>query len=424
MQFAICRSAENAAKPLTQALERQRLRWLRFGHDVFCYPADPAASVNWSGLELPGARLNVSGPGPELPRTGSVYLVTQEGRSFQRAHPDIPVLLHKGRHLLVSLDQKQLAGIAAHPARFSIEPAPANGTVVETLERPAAMPRVDDRIKRIVDNLSRTEFKATLTALGSMPTRHSLSDHFRRAANDLRGQLSGFGYQASLQDVPIAGGTTLNVIAEKRGLGGGDRSVTMITAHLDSINHPHDGSPENPAAPAPGADDNGSGSAGVIEIARVLKDMPIGHDLRLILFGGEEQGLFGSKRYLAQLPAQERQRITSVVNMDMIAVANTQRPSVLLEGGDQVSRPMIGELSSAAHTYTQLTVDTSFRPHDSDHVPFIDAGVPAALTIEGNDEGNENVHSANDTLNHINYDLAMEILRMNTAFVAGRLTQE
>ena len=156
----------------------------------------------------------------------------------------------------------------------------------------------------------------------------------------------------------------------------------------------------------------------------MLKDVPIGHDLRLILFGGEEQGLFGSKHYLAQLPAQERQHITSVVNMDMIAVANTQRPSVLLEGGDRVSRPMIGELASAAHTYTQLTVDTSFRPHDSDHVPFIDAGVPAALTIEGNDEGNENVHSANDTLSHINYDLAMEILRMNTAFVAGRLTQE
>ena len=233
MQFAICRSAEKTAKALTEALERQRLRWLRFGHDVFCYSADPAAPVNWSDLELPGARLNVSGPSPEQPRTGSVYLVTQEGRSFQRAHPDVPVLLHKGRHLLISLDQKQLAGIAAQPARFSIEPAPASGTVVETLERPAAAPRVDDRIKRIADSLSRTDFKATLTALGSMPTRHSLSDHFRRAANELRDRLSGFGYQASLQDVPIAGGATLNVIAEKRGLGGGNRSVTMVTAHLE-----------------------------------------------------------------------------------------------------------------------------------------------------------------------------------------------
>ena len=66
--------------------------------------------------------------------------------------------------------------------------------------------------------------------------------------------------------MPIAGGATLNVIAEKRRrAGGGNRSVTMVTAHLNSINHPHDGSPENPAAPAPGADDNGSGSAGLIE---------------------------------------------------------------------------------------------------------------------------------------------------------------
>jgi hypothetical protein len=61
------------------------------------------------------------------------------------------------------------------------------------------------------------------------------------------------------------------------------------------------------------------------------------------------------------------------------------------------------------------------EPHDSDHVPFIGAAVPAVLTIEGNDDANHNIHSANDTLNHINHDLALEILRMNTAYVAGEI---
>jgi hypothetical protein len=107
--------------------------------------------------------------------------------------------------------------------------------------------------------------------------------------------------------------------------------------------------------------------------------------------------------------------------MDMIAVLNTNRPTVLLEGGDPVSKNMIAGLSSAAHTYTKLTVNTSLCPHDSDHVPFIDAAVRSVLTIEGNDDANHNIHSANDTLNHINHDLALEILRMNTAYVAGEI---
>jgi Zn-dependent M28 family amino/carboxypeptidase len=57
----------------------------------------------------------------------------------------------------------------------------------------------------------------------------------------------------------------------------------------------------------------------------------------------------------------------------------------------------------------------------SDHVPFIQAGVPAVLTIEGADSTNHNVHSVADTIDHVNYDFALEILRMNVAFVANEL---
>jgi Zn-dependent M28 family amino/carboxypeptidase len=330
-------------------------------------------------------------------------------------------LFYKGRHLVVSLDQRQADKIAHHKARFSMRPAKKNEIVFETLTRPIAPLPVDRRIKSIADSISRSDFSATLVELASHPTRHSMTSHFQDAARKARDRLQSFGYQVSFQDVSIPGGTTLNIVADKRGLGGEPRSVVLVSAHLDSVNHPDPSQPEDPAAPAPGADDNGSGSAGLLEIARVLKDQSIAQDLRLILFGGEEQGLFGSTHYVDQLPASERARIKSVVNMDMIAVVNTRSPAVLLEGGDPVSKKMIAGLSSAAHSYTRLTVNTSLDPHDSDHCPFIDARVPAVLTIEGNDEANENVHSANDTLVHINHDLAMEILRMNTAFVASEI---
>ena len=51
-------------------------------------------------------------------------------------------------------------------------------------------------------------------------------------------------------------------------------------------------------------------------------------------------------------------------------------------------------------------------------MPFIDKGVPAVLTIEGADNTNHAVHSAADTIDDINYDLLLDILRMNVAFVA------
>lgn len=68
--------------------------------------------------------------------------------------------------------------------------------------------------------------------------------------------------------------------------------------------------------------------------------------------------------------------------MDMIASRNAPVASVLLEGA-ALSQNMIDAPVDAAHTYTGLTVQTSLNSHNSDHVPFIDDGIPAVLTIEG-----------------------------------------
>jgi hypothetical protein len=416
MQYAICHVAADSVTRATDELERNGVQWLRFGDDIFCY-ASPSA--DWTRLKASGI-----GSGLETRELEGalLYLVTQEGRSFQNAHPDIPVLFDKGRHIVVSLDRQRADRISGHKARFSIRPVEKHAVVFDTLTRPITPPRVDPRIKSITDSISSSDFSTTLEQLAGHPTRHSLTSHFREAAQLCRDRLQSFGYQVAFQDVQIPGGRTLNIIADKAGSGRQPRSVALVCAHLDSINHPNPSLPVDPAAPAPGADDNGSGSAGLLEIARVLKDQPIVQDLRLILFGGEEEGMLGSIHYIDQLPTSERARIGSAVNMDMIAVLNDTRvPTVLLEGGDPVSRRMVDALATAAHTYTQLTVKISFRPHDSDHVPFIDERVPAVLTIEGNDKGNGNIHTKDDTLVHIDRDLPMEILRMNAAFVAAEL---
>ena len=68
-----------------------------------------------------------------------------------------------------------------------------------------------------------------------------------------------------------------------------------------------------------------------------------------------------------------------------------------------------------------LIVQTSLTPFNSDHVPFIDAGIPAVLTIEGADGANDRVHTDQDLAKYVDDELAGQILRMNVAFLAGRL---
>jgi hypothetical protein len=338
-----------------------------------------------------------------------LLLVTQVGRSFQDDYPDVTPLLDHGRHLVISATDR--------PRRRSnncwrIDTLRADTTIVDSPSVSAA--RVDPTVADLVGDVSTTSYQSDLTWLASLPTRHSLSATFTQAMDFAADRMVALGYQVARTPITVGAGHSADLIGDRQGVGT-NRELVIVTAHLDSINIAG-----GPAATAPGADDNGSGSAGVLELGRLLSTRTWQHDVRLILFGGEEEGLFGSKQYVAALPPAERSRVRAVLNMDMIATANTATPTVLLEGAP-VSSSQINALATAAATYTGLKVETSLNPFASDHVPFINAGIPAVLTIEGADSANGHIHSASDTLNFIDWSLAAEILRMNIAALAGWL---
>nr|WP_276512234.1 M28 family metallopeptidase [Cryobacterium roopkundense] len=273
---------------------------------------------------------------------------------------------------------------------------------------------VDPALTVLADQVSATHLRQSLVALTGFGTRHSVSESYKRAVEWAEDSLRALGYSVTRATISVGSGTSFSVIADKPGTIADPRLV-MVTAHLDSINHV-----DGPLAPAPGADDDGSGCAGVLEIARILASRADDHDLRLVLFGGEEQGLFGSEQYVATLSEQDRDRLTAVVQMDMVATLNSVERGVLLEGAP-VSQSLIDQLAASAQDYTSLHVDVSLHPFASDHVPFINAGLPAVLTIEGADSANDNVHSSRDTLDTIDYPLACEIVKMNLVTAAQLL---
>jgi hypothetical protein len=352
--------------------------------------------------------------------SGRLYLVTQVGNAFRDQYRDIPVVLDRGRHLVIALTPAARRRVGVGDGlHWQLRPLPRNETIVGLIDREAATRTVVPQIESLVSAVSGPAIQATMQHLTGFSTRHSLSSQFGDAAAWARDQLDRLGYNAEVRAFPMPGGSSANVIADYvGGTSAAVRGLVLITAHLDSINVAG-----GPSAPAPGADDNGSGAAGLLEIARVLSGRATRHDLRLILFGGEEEGLLGSQNYVDGLLAAERDRIRAVINMDMVAVLNTPNPTVLLEGAP-VSSGQIGDLAAAASTYTSLTVTTSLNPFASDHVPFINAGIPAVLTIEGADSANMAIHTANDTIDRLDLNLATDIVRMNVAATAVLLGDE
>lgn len=344
---------------------------------------------------------------------GELYLVVEPNDSFRREHPDVTVVLDKGRYIAVLLERgraRHLMNEQSQACVHVLRPLRGREVVYEVLATAARPTKAARWVSDLVADVSRADVEDMLKRLASFPTRLSTSTHYAVAAQWAQGQLSALGYATRQETINVNGEPSTNVIAERLGRNAGSRRVVVVTAHLDSINLA--------GGPAPGADDNGSGCAGLLEIARVMAGHAGADDLRLILFGGEEQGMRGSRQHVAALPNGEKRRIKAVVNMDMIATVNTSAGHAVLLEGESVSQPVVDGLALAAAAHTNLTVQRSPHASRSDHVPFIHESIPAALTIEGNGAKNGNIHSERDTLDHINYDLLLEILRMNVAFVS------
>ena len=322
-------------------------------------------------------------------------LVVQHGRTFQRAHPHVRVLSDKGRYLVVAVDPADV--MADDFACFSVREVPWGTRVFEVRQCVARRP-TEAVVQKCVDALSAEQFGEDLRTLVGFGTRHATSLGFSQAADWARDQLEAARYHVHTRAITVHGQQTRNVIAEHSGTAAEPREVVIVAAHLDSINV--DG---GPAAAALGADDNGSGSAGLL-VATL-------HPVRWGRAGAVRQ------QSLCRVTVV-RGEVTDTRGGEHGHDRVQEHPGADCPvGGAALSQNVIDALAEAAHTYTGLTVQTSLSPYNSDHVPFIDAGIPAVLTIEGADGANDNINTANDTLQFVDVDLAMEILRMNVAFV-------
>ena len=205
------------------------------------------------------------------------------------------------------------------------------------------------------------------------------------SGQQLLGMLADQAVSASLSvDASTDQESGTNVIADLPG-NGSVAGTVIFTAHLDSV----------PAGP--GANDNGSGSAVVLELAhelaqRTAAERPV--SVRFALFGAEELGLDGSQYYIQQLSDTERQAVRADVNLDMVGVGDQWR----FGGTDDLVQVALGAANDLGQRALPLRGALAGA---SDHASFLGAGIPAVFLYRVEDP---NYHTAGDVASLVDPD--------------------
>ena len=227
------------------------------------------------------------------------------------------------------------------------------------------------------------------------------------------------GLSVSTQNVSYGPYTRQNVIAELPGSGPEADLVVIVGAHYDS----RAGGACTTTSAAPGADDNGSGTAAVLEVARVLSQQRFAHTLRFVAFAGEEQGLSGSAVYVRSLRSRQ-ERVGGAIIMDMIGWdGDGDRQMRVYDNGvgDTASAALARQVRSAISQYGDgvVSIADSGLPQ-SDHASFWSYGYPAILAIEDYPRDyTPYYHSSNDTVDTLRLPYMTGIVRGIVGSVAS-----
>jgi hypothetical protein len=328
----------------------------------------------------------------------------------------------------------------------------------------AQSPDNDAKLRAWVQPVSGAEMKATVAKLVSFGTRHTLSSQtdpkrgIGAAVRWAEARMKGFGLE-TLQTCDTVTGRRVpsptkvcNAVAIQRGTER-PNDVVIIQGHIDSrvtdvMNFTSD---------APGANDDGSGTAAVIEAARVLSRHKFPGTIVYAALSGEEQGLLGGK-ILADYAKAQGWNVVTVLNNDIIGnscssdgLCDDKHVRVLSEGprsqgeaelsakvhslggeNDSPSRNISRFLDSLADRLnigldvTQIWRTDRFG-RGGDHIPFLELGYPAArlsVAVENYDWQHQDLRTENgkvfgDTIDHMDFAYLEKVAKLNIAALAA-----
>ncbi|HVQ00147.1 MAG TPA: M28 family metallopeptidase [Candidatus Thermoplasmatota archaeon] len=232
------------------------------------------------------------------------------------------------------------------------------------------------------------------------------------AAQYLYDTFQTMGLPVEFYEWKYGGFQSKDVVATLQGTDGGSTAQYILCGHYDTVKV------------APGADDDGSGTAAVLAIASVLSKYQFNHTIKFICFSGEEVGTYGSFTY-AREASYRGDNIIAVLNMDMIGYANTMEGGRTLRFFPPLRARWIADFATTiAEKYNDL-LDMKVATYPSypgdDSQSFDDYGYDGVWIAH--QDGYPYGHSANDTADHLNwtyYTKATKLMLAVTAEIAQR----
>ncbi|MCJ7581361.1 MAG: M28 family peptidase [Candidatus Aminicenantes bacterium] len=317
--------------------------------------------------------------------------------------------------------------------------------VVILMQAAHAIPPTD--IENIIRGISKENVEIILKKMESFQTRHVFST-----------DREGFGIKASADwihekfsssspklkvffddyELPPQGRinqdvTMRNVVAVLPGrLSGDQERIFLINAHYDSYARKTDDQfpRESNDNPATGVNDDSSGVAALIEMARVMSGYEFDASVYFAAFAGEEVGLVGSTLMAARLK-EEGKTIAGVITLDMIGnieggsgLIDNKRMRVFSAGpADSPSRQLARYAKNIGEKYfPSAEIDCIFRAdrfgRGGDHTPFVLEGWPGIRMMEAN-ENYSRQHTTNDTLDNMDLDYCTRNIRIVSSILAS-----
>lgn len=253
-------------------------------------------------------------------------------------------------------------------------------------------------------------------------SRFFLKDNRRQIATDIKNKFIRFGYSdVSLDSFYLSAEWNnqtyqtwqYNVIARLEGHSSSE-AIYVVGAHYDSMNEEDD-----PFILAPGANDNASGVAGILEIARVLKKHAFvpANTIEFVAFASEEYDLNGSADY-ARKAAETNASIVLMLNHDMISYEpDSDQNNWTVNVMDYPDSKDLRTLYvSCGQTYTSLNfIRNNQYTEDGDSYSFFQEGYGSLFIL--NEAEESFYHTSNDVIGHCNFPYCKEVVSVSCALL-------
>ncbi len=348
----------------------------------------------------------------EIPKQKGLFLLTSHDPAFiKKVKNYVSLVSKKGRIILVSL-KTEPSRIPKAIKRY-LRPIDAK-TIVN--QRPALRDEVEapeENILELIKNVKADQIKAFTKDISERESRsagllgRTANSGNKQAMDYIFDKLQGYGYTTSRHCYrDRSKDKECNIVGEKIGKSKNPK-IMVVVAHMDSVRHDF-----------AGADDNASGTAGLLEIARIVENVTFADTIRFVAVNGEEDGLVGSKAYVKYLKQNEElANVSYCINMDMIGFNKTD--VVNLET-DNSFLDYTNWVALMVKTYSRLTPHVNTPAWGSDHQSFTRANVPAYLSIEDWDNHNNCYHKSCDKVDIMAFDYAAEIVKFNLAVLVKK----